>query len=916
MATEEPQASSSKLSAPSSTFSFTAPFPLRAGGVTSSKQRRVSLPSSPRFSPTPGWPFRDEMGLEAMSSGAAASVTSDKDKKLRKVDLDVAAGSVEESLTPGQEKRQRKKWTMEETQMLVDGCNKYGVGNWKIILNDPTFTFDNRTPVDLKDRFRTYFPDAYKEHYPNAKTHLSSKVRSALPDGSSIFEKTRSKKRRPFTLEEDEALKRGYDKHGTLWASILKDPIFHAKNRRSTDLRDRFRNAFPDLYEAAGYKPRVNASKKKKGSEGLPVPVVSDSGHDDSKESQAMRPLRRKRASTAPGLKLNHTRRVIPESTTCSDSEESSGGEESHGNEAMRVSKHRLKFGHDEVTPQPADPSERSQSVEVSLADLPRSPLDSSGGFSRNNVSTRSSCSLSLSEATDSSPARPWSLPETVAQSHTPNWVPASSPSPRRAPPNDIFLSSQASPPTTNPRKAGEGFHTMIGKSAWVPEDWLSANPRLESSRPDSSGSSFISGPSPAPSSPFSFSPSSHGVMDRYDLFPANLTAHSLDYTSSEVGYGDRDNHSAFSEADMFNPATASYRGFTHHSNYAGDLIFAAGRSQQPPGLTVGGSSIHERGLESSLEDSNVRRMGLRSGLPGIDEIPLAAIRLQDRGATLDADMEEAEIVHSRGTSTPPDEEMSAIPPDLDFQITPLSPEILAATPTSLTNPISPISLHSNGQMTAPKSRQSSGEHAHAHHHHLASSSHCRSFSQPPAEHRTSHEHLHASTHSNSSPFPNSTRSQSLFDPSQPPSFNEPWRSFDLTDLPFLDLHYYTSNSAHAQTMALLQDPVVESSDNAANALDLASAGGGPGHGHGSNASINSAGIAPAQLHAHTPSQYHSLAQAQLQTTPVTVAPAATTGRPNHHHHRVQSAASPDDLLLKKSDNKRKRVSWDGGAAS
>lgn len=100
------------------------------------------------------------------------------------------------------------------------------MGNWKIILNDPEFTFHNRSPVDLKDRcvallhvdscswrgsFRTYYPDAYKQHYPNAKTHLSSKVRSALPDGSSIFEKTRSKKRRPFTPEEDEALKRGYD---------------------------------------------------------------------------------------------------------------------------------------------------------------------------------------------------------------------------------------------------------------------------------------------------------------------------------------------------------------------------------------------------------------------------------------------------------------------------------------------------------------------------------------------------------------------------------------------------------------------------------------------------------------------------------------------------------------------------------
>ena len=112
-------------------------------------------------------------------------------------------------------------------------------------------------------RFRTYYPDAYRQHYPNAKTHLSTKVRSALPDGTSIFEKTRSKKRRPFTEEEDRALKAGYDKHGTVWATIVKDPIFQAQNRRSTDLRDRFRNAFPDLYQAAGYKPR-NPTKKKR----------------------------------------------------------------------------------------------------------------------------------------------------------------------------------------------------------------------------------------------------------------------------------------------------------------------------------------------------------------------------------------------------------------------------------------------------------------------------------------------------------------------------------------------------------------------------------------------------------------------------------------------------------------------------
>jgi hypothetical protein len=41
-----------------------------------------------------------------------------------------------------------------------------------------------------------------------------------------------------------------------VWAAIVKDPVFQDQARRSTDLRDRFRNAFPELYQAAGYKPR------------------------------------------------------------------------------------------------------------------------------------------------------------------------------------------------------------------------------------------------------------------------------------------------------------------------------------------------------------------------------------------------------------------------------------------------------------------------------------------------------------------------------------------------------------------------------------------------------------------------------------------------------------------------------------
>ncbi|KAA1104138.1 hypothetical protein PGT21_011832 [Puccinia graminis f. sp. tritici] len=156
---------------------------------------------------------------------------------------------------------QRNKWTTEETQALVRGCNNFAIGQWKAI-RDSEPELSKRSPGDLKDRFRTYFPDAYRKHYPNAKTHISSRVRSVDSNGNPLFgENAVRRERKQFSAEEDAALKRGYIKFGTAWSSIQRDPIL--ASRKATDLRDRFRNAFPDLYIAAGYKPR---SRKASGS--------------------------------------------------------------------------------------------------------------------------------------------------------------------------------------------------------------------------------------------------------------------------------------------------------------------------------------------------------------------------------------------------------------------------------------------------------------------------------------------------------------------------------------------------------------------------------------------------------------------------------------------------------------------------
>lgn len=99
-------------SPPSADFSFTAPFPAL-------KQRRVSL-ALPASTPRVPWSFRDDTGLAGPSSAQQQPPSPTKEPKkgkIRKTEpLDPAA--------PVLEKKPRKKWSPEETQMLVEGCNR------------------------------------------------------------------------------------------------------------------------------------------------------------------------------------------------------------------------------------------------------------------------------------------------------------------------------------------------------------------------------------------------------------------------------------------------------------------------------------------------------------------------------------------------------------------------------------------------------------------------------------------------------------------------------------------------------------------------------------------------------------------------------------------------------------------------
>uniref|UniRef100_A0A803PVR5 Uncharacterized protein n=1 Tax=Cannabis sativa TaxID=3483 RepID=A0A803PVR5_CANSA len=51
-------------------------------------------------------------------------------------------------------RRKVKRWSLLEEDTLRDGVNKYGRGNWKLILNSYSDIFEERTEVDLKDKWR------------------------------------------------------------------------------------------------------------------------------------------------------------------------------------------------------------------------------------------------------------------------------------------------------------------------------------------------------------------------------------------------------------------------------------------------------------------------------------------------------------------------------------------------------------------------------------------------------------------------------------------------------------------------------------------------------------------------------------------------------------------------------------------
>jgi hypothetical protein len=182
-----------------------------------------------------------------------------------------------------------QKWTDDETQDLLQGVEKHGFGKWKSILDDGAFSFENRTAVDLKDRYRvcTSGPNRSRNDIeiqragepltpssPNtinilvtptkAKEQPESHSGAALHPAESLSAPAIGgrRMRRPWTSDEDENLLKGVAKHGFQWTAIHCDQELDLSHRKATDLRDRIRNKYPEGYKNAETAPPKGQRQK------------------------------------------------------------------------------------------------------------------------------------------------------------------------------------------------------------------------------------------------------------------------------------------------------------------------------------------------------------------------------------------------------------------------------------------------------------------------------------------------------------------------------------------------------------------------------------------------------------------------------------------------------------------------------
>lgn len=113
--------------------------------TSSASELSPRMGKATKKSPVPGRPARAPRSTRSTTGEAG--------------DSPEAASSTNSSKPKRRATKPRRRWTEEETNQLLIGVSRHGLGKWTAILEDPEFEFSSRTAGDLKDRFRTCCPE-------------------------------------------------------------------------------------------------------------------------------------------------------------------------------------------------------------------------------------------------------------------------------------------------------------------------------------------------------------------------------------------------------------------------------------------------------------------------------------------------------------------------------------------------------------------------------------------------------------------------------------------------------------------------------------------------------------------------------------------------------------------------------------
>ncbi|KAL2065424.1 hypothetical protein VTL71DRAFT_3094 [Oculimacula yallundae] len=246
-------------------------------------------PTTYKFPRIESGAFRDSNGRNSLNTAPPQAVVPEPPDN---PEVEPVVESIETNdPTPEKAKKKRntngtrRKWEAKETEWLIQGAHKHGVGNWTAIVNDPEYPFDGRNAAAMKDRFRTVCPSGLLKDLENRTSSPeqegtasnSTKFRGHRKDKEDLaklgietpFKKSSRRERKPFTETEDSEILKAHEIHGNQWSQMIRDKQFNLQDRTSTDLRDRYRNIMK-IKERASSPTRPNKDVDKPRSNDAP----------------------------------------------------------------------------------------------------------------------------------------------------------------------------------------------------------------------------------------------------------------------------------------------------------------------------------------------------------------------------------------------------------------------------------------------------------------------------------------------------------------------------------------------------------------------------------------------------------------------------------------------------------------------